>query len=448
MDLNEWLVSHPDIIQFILMVPRTSDPTYQSDPNIQKLMNAHYIEELTKKMQDLSIRQLPVLMKEQPKPLYLGGRAALAYHQKLFIKNLLQKRNQAMFDKFTQHAADLITLLSGGASIPEHILLKVDVGKLEKEDFKKDHTYKRLNAKFHDLENFIDLENAIVETIDAQKKLFDDNMKTATEQFDADSSFLKQVETQDNLELLFEYTQFALNQKFKNVVAGFGNYSDIENKHKNSQKFVRELIKLVYETLGYFNYDGENGDNALILVLFRYAFDKLYSFKLSPLNRCEFDQTRLTTVDPLSKYLSNCTFRQLSPIAEYCPPHTPDMKVSEVFRKDEDYFPAILALEGISFYTNPIDALKSVRDCLLCIEVAADRKHHSEDTLLPFEVTFGLFLCVAAASHIPEMQNFSDFIDECVPESGLNPVFDFAHTKLTAATSHLRKIVNMEQAQK
>ena len=437
MKYDEWLQAHSELEAYI---------TFQNAKRWKKdkdalIQEKHTIlkNKIIQALQDKTKDQRPILMKEEAKPLFLGGKAAFAYHQQIYIKNKIHKMKKKQFDNFTQHVADLVLLLSGTIELPEGKFAEINYQKLEEDDFMPSLKLKMLKNKFIYYRWFIEKETGFIRSEKAQHTWFIEKMKGALMKFDSNDFFLEQIGIQDDLELLFEYEGFALSRPLKKLVMKY--------KKENSQNFIRSLINLVYQALKKFNFQEKNADNVLILVLFRYAFDKLYAFKLSPLNRNGFETKTLSKINPLSSYLSKCTFDQLKPPNEFCPKHELNAKVSEAFRNDEDYTDAILSLESMIFYTNPIDALKSVRDTLKNIEKAANAKHPCKYSLLPFEVTFGLFLCVASAAHIPELQIYSDFVDECVPESGLSTVFDFAHTKLKAATSHLKKIISLEQTQ-
>lgn len=432
MDYNDWLISNTNLIPYISLT------SVEKSSKSKKQVSIYYSQTIERLKNLVGLKPVQFQPSHQPKPLYLGGEAAMFYYKKMFLKDqidaiILQNHNQ-----LSASVAGIISLLANDlVKTPDNMRFHIEVDNLEKDfSIDNDTKYLRFKTKFAYYEQKIDEVNEIVKDSQRQKLFFEKNMNINLQSFDPNSSFLKQVSTQDQLELLFEYTEFPLHGNFIEVVQKY----DKDHPHQ----FIRDLIQLVYVTLDYFQYRAANGDNVLILVFFRYAFAKLYSFKMSPLNRDPFDVSRLKHIDPLSKYLSDCTFEQLKPPDECCPPHTAEMKVSEVFRNSADYEPAIYALEQLIFHTNPIDALNAVHDCLNSIEIAVNKIHPTEDAMLPFEVTFGIFLCVASASHIPELQNYSDFIDECAPESGLSAMFDFAHTKLKAATSHLRHIVKLE----
>lgn len=435
-NFNDWLIEHTELVKYVSLNARPRKLNTQ-----KKLIN--YYKEISQAIKEAIYKEpVQVLIRPQPKPLYLGGEAAMLYHKKIYIKDKLNKIALRNHNQLSAQLAYLLSLLNEGqitVSIPDNQYLEIDYDSLIKQySNAADKKWNILKKKLDEYETKIDESNKFVETPADQKDFFCEKIRQSLKQFDANSSFLKRIETQDELEVLFEYTEFPLHNKFVSVVQSYS---------KNPKEFIPNLIQLVYVTLDHFDFHESNSENVLILFLFRYAFDKLYAFKSSPLNRDPFDLNKLNHIGPLTHYLSNCTFKELKPPDEYCPEHTPDMKVSEVFRNDPNFHPAVLALEEIIFHTNPIDALNAVHNCLHIIEIAVNKIHPTKEAMLPFEVTFGIFLCVASASHIPELQIISDFIDECVPKTGLSPVFDFAHTKLKAATYHLRHIVKMQQEQ-
>jgi hypothetical protein len=92
------------------------------------------------------------------------------------------------------------------------------------------------------------------------------------------------------------------------------------------------------------------------------------------------------------------------------------------------------------FYTNPVDILNVVMECLTGIMKAVGATGLCHESMLPFEVTFGLFFSCWAAADVPELKYYCMFVDDYLPEvvhNRLNSAFQFAHTKLQATVAIL-----------
>ena len=268
---------------------------------------------------------------------------------------------------------------------------------------------------------------------ETQARMLKEIFEATSTIFDNDSAFLQLNPLQDQFDMLFDYDDFIISRGLKKIT--------LEYSARNSKRFIQQLILTVYQTLDHFHIPHKDNDNILMMLLFRYAFDRLYLYGKSPLNRDTFYKSDLTNINALSRYLMNCTFEDINPPDEYCPKHEQNSRISTVFRNDPSYFHSIQSLESMAFYTNPIDSLNEVCNAIKFIEIAANKYHRSKEVLMEFDTIFGLFICVTAGAHIPEFQKYSDFIDECLPSSGLTSEFDYAHTNLQAVTNHLKTLI-------
>lgn len=434
-DLADWFVQHVEIVPYISI--ESIDP--KKRVKTWKKIQQKNKKELSTKLRSILYEQLdqlaPLPYKHEKKPGHLGGKSALDYHRIRWVEKKIAKIRQKRFDVFSRNIADLLYLIESEHGLPDEIIISVDEHKLMEDVADDSPKVKAFLTHIENMKSNIRYDERQLSSVIEQKKLFHEILAVMTKEYDYSESFLQPNPLQDRFEMIFEYEEFPLSKKLQTACETYDK--------NNPQIFIKTLIRIVYSTLQYFGYDKNSDDgNVLLLLVFRYAFDKLYGMNKSPLNREKFDTSRLAYLDPISRYLYNCTFADIMPPNEYCPEHQNTDRVTDIFRNDPYYQTAISYLEELQFYTNPMDSLNCVRLSLMGIESAANHYFKSGEAMLPFEVTFGLFLCVASASQVPELQNFSDFIDECAPESGLAPYFDFSHTKLSAATSHLRKIIS------
>ncbi|KAH0791240.1 hypothetical protein GPJ56_004860 [Histomonas meleagridis] len=431
--LTEWLVDHPNYMGYIKIVGVKTDNNTEVPAGYQERYHQNVINLLYSHLTEQTTLMGPSHQKSKAKPTYLSGRGAIAFRKSQFIKLELKRIQQDQFSKYSQCIADFINLLSTPHILSEDLVISIDHQKLFSETFEKSKYEIALKIKRIQLKNEAIKQTEEYSTFENQKFLFKNIIEATSSIFDKESAFLIANPLQDKFDVLFDFYGFPFSSVLNEAIDSY--------TPKSSNAFVRQLVQIVRQLLDYFGYRQEGNDNLLVMLMFRCAFDKLYAVGKSPLNREPFNVERLTTIDPLSKFLMNCTFADLCPPDEYCPKHEKDSKVSEVFGNDPLYHKCVRSLESLVFFTNPIDALNEVHMTVTNIEKAANSYHQGTDSLLAFEVIFGLFLCVTAAAHIPELQLYTDFINECTPQSGLTAVFDYAHTKLQAATNYLRTLI-------
>jgi hypothetical protein len=249
--------------------------------------------------------------------------------------------------------------------------------------------------------------------------------------FDSDTAFLLPSQLQDSLEMLFEYDQCPVSGMLTKLID-----SDSEATHGT---FLTRVIATVQDILQYFELRQEL-ENVLFAMTFRYAFEKLYALGKSSLVGIIADEDD----QRIGAFVDQATFAVVQPPERYSPPHEPESLISDVFRESDEYFMAVVDLRSIRFYTNPIDILNVIIDCLKEIMTAVGITGDFHESLLPFDDTFGLFLSVWIAAGVAELKWYRRFVSDYLPpdvHSRLNQNFQFADTKLTSVVNYIRMLV-------
>jgi hypothetical protein len=170
---------------------------------------------------------------------------------------------------------------------------------------------------------------------------------------------------------------------------------------------------------------------ALNLIVYRFVFDAV--FARSDVIRSQVDLLAASADVPVAS---------LELPLEFCPPGINlDATPRDVFRADQWFRQAVLQLECVSFYTNPLDILACAAEAIRCIEIAAT--HYSGGAVLffSFEVAFGLFLGVLLACEIPELDAIATFVQNYTPRSRLAAVMEYGKSNLVAGAMYCRKLI-------
>ncbi|KAK8866393.1 hypothetical protein M9Y10_009355 [Tritrichomonas musculus] len=156
----------------------------------------------------------------------------------------------------------------------------------------------------------------------------------------------------------------------------------------------------------------------------------------------------------LFEYINSLTFTSIDPPEDstlYVDSNfTMDHNIFEVVSSDNRFSSAINSLIPIIFATNPLDALNNVRLCLLGVEKTASLCFEKKEIacLISFDKVFTIFLFVIAGSGLEELfECYAPFVQSCIPERLLSLPFQFALTKLSAAETHLRRLMYEESNQ-
>jgi hypothetical protein len=200
---------------------------------------------------------------------------------------------------------------------------------------------------------------------------------------------------------------------------------------EDSLLFLDQLFALVVHCLQRLGINKKPNDAALVLLIIRFVFDRVYD-----LNTYFADDGE----DILAE-LRDLTLGYLSPPADFMPPFDRDGKVVDFFRNDPGFLKAINELYAVTFQTNPFDILACVEKSLTYIERAAFNYNKGQTLIFPFEVTFGLFLGVALGSQIRNWANIANFVEAFTPMSGLCPAFEFSRAKIVASLMQFQQII-------
>jgi hypothetical protein len=93
-----------------------------------------------------------------------------------------------------------------------------------------------------------------------------------------------------------------------------------------------------------------------------------------------------------------------------------------------------------TFHTNPFDALHEIGQAITCIEQHGSRVGEFRGGILPYEVTFGLFLGAVLGCGPPNFEELAQFVVDFAPVGGMCPAFEFAVATTRAAMLHCRAV--------
>jgi hypothetical protein len=85
-------------------------------------------------------------------------------------------------------------------------------------------------------------------------------------------------------------------------------------------------------------------------------------------------------------------------------------------------------------HTNPLDALYELSLVIRGIETRASQC--GAESMIPFEVTFGLYLAVMTISDVPNFEELAAFVADFAPVEGLCSAFEFAAVTTEAARKY------------
>lgn len=231
---------------------------------------------------------------------------------------------------------------------------------------------------------------------------------------DEKTSFFRIHPRQVEFERLFMSKMLPFGESFNELVEFF--------PPPDPQLFLQNLFALVIECLNSLGINRRPNDAALVLLLVRFIFDRLY----------ETNEYYQSDGDDILGALSAVTVGYLAPPDGFHPPYELDARVVDCFRGDAMFIKAIDILEEVTFHTNPFDILDCVERCLTQVESSASYYDGGKTYVFPFEVTFGLFMAVVISSQIRNWVNISKFVEAYTPITGLCPAFEFSRTKIVA----------------
>ena len=257
-----------------------------------------------------------------------------------------------------------------------------------------------------------------------------------------------------------EYT-CAFNKIKSNLRYIFLQSANVENPEdiKHEANNISVLLDLSYKIIRFYELEEIPTDSILFLLIFRCLFNDLYitssipflnenfdpKINISSKNQIEHvDEKRSNTV--LSDFVHSLTFQTLQPPETSCLVNEflDNMNVFDTISKDPRFEKAVHELFAIQFTNNPIDALNCVRLCINSLEISSSIFFNAKEIegMIPFEDIFGLFLLTIAGCEFQEIDQYSRFATYCVQKRLLSLPFQFALTKLSAASTHLLSLMN------
>ena len=201
------------------------------------------------------------------------------------------------------------------------------------------------------------------------------------------------------------------------------------------QDFLTKIIEFAELLASTFGVKDNLGFSVVVTMLIRTIFDEVYE-------HVDVFDVKVAYIDILAE-LRSLKVKDLAPPLEYCPPMDDDSNPGVVFRNDPHFAKAIQQIENTAFFTNPLDILNCIHLAFKEIEKGAaffQRDSCETHAMLPFDVTFGLFLCCILGSDMPEYIRIAEFTKLYAPPFGLCPAFEFALTKIKATTAHLTRL--------
>lgn len=241
---------------------------------------------------------------------------------------------------------------------------------------------------------------------------------------DPETSFYGPHETQAEFERLIFLPKSGIEKKLCTLIDEF--------TVTKPQDFINGIFDLAEVFASTYAVRDNAEFSVVVTFLIRVVFSEVYP-------KVDVFKPQMKYMDVLA-VLRELKAKDLAPPLNYCPPMDDDSDPGTVFRNEPNYRKAINHLEWTGFFTNPLDILNEIHLGFKEIEIAAaiNKKDTCETyAMLPFDVTFGLFLCCLLGSDMSEYIRIAEFTKQYAPSYGLCPSFEFALTKIRAATSHI-----------
>ena len=396
-----------------------------SNQTLQELRDQH-VALLGEVTNDYNLRILAKTIKlEQNTPdlSSLHGLHKRAYHLMRYIEakifKLLKKNREELINLFSS----LIDYLEKCPPTEDKMFVVVNREKLEARIAQEPVKVTSLRAHFRFKKALVGNIAAALKDEEMVRQALRQNIENVALSVDEKTSFFPLHPLQTDFERLFMSKMLPFGDMFSELVADF--------PPVDSQLFLQNLFGLVVECLNSLGINHRPNDAALVLLLVRFIFDRLYAT----------NEYYKSDGDDIIGELKDVTLGYLKPQQEFCPPYEDSMTVREFFRNDPKFSKAIRTLEAVVFQTNPFDILDCVEKSLTQIEAAASFYNGGQTYVFPFEVTFGLFLGVVMSCQIRNWVNISNFVEAYTPLSGLCPSFEFSRTKVVACLMQFQRMV-------
>lgn len=427
----EYIKDHHSIHKFVNIVTKNEEMRNQQQLSFEDYKKKLHQECLSQlESFEYKIKQLKSKCYIQiiTKPSYIPHSISMIYHQIRYLEDYINNYAATIDHIIEKCIKSIINLYTSESLIPKSFILT-----LETEKFKHylERKKKRLIAlkKYHaELADKLRKKCAIKITQDNALQAIEQILQVVHPSFDPSLAFFCPHPIQDQFEsLLFHPDVFCADQVTK-ILTQFSKISPTD--------FVFSIVKLV-ENIGKMLEKNDSYTlSALIGLCFRAFFDKVYpEIKLFSVPELSFD---------LILTLRDYTVGDIDPPRKCCPKMKDTDKIRDIFKNDVHYSLAVEQAEFVSFFTNPLDILHHMYHSLAEIEKAAHIYGGNDSSMMSFDVTFGLTLCVLLSCDLPELMRIAMFTDQFTPEIGLCPDFEFARAKLSTASVHLQNKAQMK----
>jgi len=354
----------------------------------------------------------------------LSGYHRRIYHSLLAIEKRINEenvKNQKDKIKFLQRFMDFIVSFPNNLT---DIILKVDEVSLYK--YLKEESQNVISMKaFHSFR--LQLLNRVVSSLSTPESVrfeLKRMIEIMSLTIDPSTSYFPQHPLQISFERVLMSPMLPYAKDINELIADFPD--------SDPQMFVNSIFDEVVVILRDLQFSEKRHDMALVLLLYRLVFDRVYS-QNSQLNK---------SCPDLISSLRSVQLNELPIPREYSPPMDETKTCVDVFRKDPFFAKAIDHLENVMYYINPFDILSCVYQSIQQIEKAATI--YSRDTppsVFAFEVTFGLFIGVLLGSQIKTWKSVVNFVMSYTPQTGLAAQFEYARAKMEASTAECERMI-------
>jgi hypothetical protein len=352
------------------------------------------------------------------------------FHKLCFLEDKLFRYRSKVFQYSTLLVNSLIELLVTPALVPSTYLICVDTTKLFTDILSEPSKLAAIKSKYRFYYQQFRLQTGRSPSLSQQRQRIRLILSEVETAFLPDLGFFAPTPSQHLFERLIFLPSSCCYSKLNSLIQNFS--------ITKPQDFIPRVIEISEILADQYHLQDANDLAGIATLLLRVVFDEVY-------DAVDNFRTDVSVIDILST-LRCLTVAEIEPPLEYCPPMSPADLPGEILRSDFEFGKAIECLEMAAFFTNPLDVLHQFHQALKAIEQAADA-HLSSDVpravMLPFDVTFGLFLCCLLGAAMPDYVRIAEFAKAYAPRF-LNPSFEFALAKVKAATAHLTRLCQEE----
>ena len=389
----------------------------KKNSQIEAVFNLKKIKKKIKKLKNL------ITYQSFSRPPYLPNSQRLNFHRLKFLENSLTNYKAKIKKWKSLCYTKVCNLFETKGLIPAEIHVIFEGNRALNFLKHKKHKISAIKIKMQNLHLAIKQKIPIRLSNDKQIEFLQKTINQILPSFDESLAFFVPVSYQDQFEQYLYHPDFIWSETVSTIIQTFSATPPIE--------FVNEIVKLVEKIGTKIERTDTYSLSILVGLCFRAFFDAVYpQVKLFFVPELSFDLIAAMKCTKLS---------DIDPPRQCCPPGAQDDQlICDIFRNDPNYSFAVEQVEFISFFTNPLDILHHIYHSLQEIEKATAVYNKGETSVLSFDATFGLFLCVILSSNIPELMRIAMFTEQFSPKQGLSPDFEFALAKLSTASVHLQ----------